>query len=260
MTVLLDIKGISFAYDEKYPILNDVSLQVKKGELITILGPNGAGKSTLLNCIAGLLKPNKGDIYLEGENITKLTPRDIAKKIAYVPQIIASTYDYTVREYIVMGRAPHLNIFSQPDKNDYQLVDEAIEMMGIEKLAYQSFSRISGGERQMASVTRAIVQQAELILFDEPTSALDYGNQMKIMRVINKLSEQGYSIIMTTHNPDQPILLGGLIALVSAEGNLKMGPVNEIMQEDLLSSIYNTDLSIVYVDKVDRYACLANKL
>ena len=112
----------------------------------------------------------------------------------------------------------------------------------------------------MASITRAIVQQAELILFDEPTSALDFGNQMKIMKVIDKLSKQGFAIMLTTHNPDQPILLGGTVALVNDEGEMIIGDGKEIMKEELLSRIYKTPLSISYVDNVGRYACLAHKL
>lgn len=260
MTTLLEVKNLNYSYKQSRTILEDVSFKVEKGQLITILGPNGAGKSTLLNCLAGLFKPNSGEILLEGKNIQTLTSKEIAQKIAYVPQVSVSTYDYTVRDYIAMGRAAHLSLFDQPSKADYKRVDEAIEMMEIEGFAHRSFSKISGGQRQMASITRAIVQETDLILFDEPTSALDYGNQMKIMRVVDKLSKQGYAIIMTTHNPDQPILLGGYIALVSAEGSLVIGTVEEIMKEGILSSIYKTPLSIAYVEKVGRYACLANKL
>lgn len=260
MSTLLEVKNLNYSYRDSRHILKDVSFKLEKGQLLTILGPNGAGKSTLLNCLAGLFKPTSGSILLDGKDISKLSSKEIAQIISYVPQNINSTYDYKVREYIAMGRAAHLGILSRPGKEDYEIVDEAISMMGIEKLANQSFSKISGGERQMACITRAIVQQTQLILFDEPTSALDYGNQMKIMRTIDKLSKKGFAIIMTTHNPDQPILLGGQVALVSAEGNLQIGPIEDIMKEELLSSIYNTKLSITYVDSVERYACLANKL
>jgi len=257
---ILEVKNLTYSYSGTRPILNNVSLKVEKGQLVTILGPNGAGKSTLLNCAAGLLKPQSGEVLLDGKAISKLTPKQVAKKIAYVPQVSAPIYDYSVRDYISMGRAPHLGMLFSPGKEDYKLVDEAIEMMGIGGFAHKSFAGISGGERQMACITRAIVQQTELILFDEPTSALDYGNQMKIMRVVDKLSKQGYAIMMTTHNPDQPILLGGSVVLVSSEGKLIMGPVNDIMQENLLSSIYNTPLSLTYIEKVGRIACVANKL
>jgi iron complex transport system ATP-binding protein len=260
MKPLLEVKNLHFSYNNGHTILEDVSLKVEAGELLSIIGPNGAGKSTLLNCITGLLKPKAGEILIEGRNISKQSPKEIAKKIAYVPQLSVSTFDYNVRDYIAMGRAPYLELFNQPSNKDYELVDEAIELMGIEELACKPFSRISGGERQMVCVTRAIVQQSELILFDEPTSALDYGNQMKIMRIIQKLSKNGYSIIMTTHNPDHPILLGGKVAVVSSEGRFTIGNVKEIMNEEILSSIYKTPLTLTYVEKVGRIACIANKL
>ena len=260
MNKLLEVQHVRYSYKESRTILKDISFSIERGQLITLLGPNGAGKSTLLNCIAGLFKPDSGTIPLDGKELHKLSPKEIARKIAYVPQITSVTYDYSVRDYIAMGRAPHLDLFNQPGKKDYELVQEAIEMMGIEKLADQSISKISGGERQMASITRAIVQQAELILFDEPTSALDFGNQMKIMKVIDKLSKQGFAIMFTTHNPDQPILLGGTVALVNDAGEMIIGDGKDIMKEELLSRIYKTPLSISYVDNVKRFACLAHKL
>lgn len=257
---LVEVKNISFSYSPGTTILDDVSFLLHKGQLLSIIGPNGSGKSTLLNCITGLLKPDKGVVLLEGENISEKSPRETARKIAYVPQLSVTTFDYTVRDYIAMGRAPYLGLFSQPSNSDYELVDEAIDGMGIGKFALKPFSRISGGERQMACVTRAIVQQSELIIFDEPTSALDYGNQMKIMRTIQDLSQQGYAVIMTTHNPDQPILLGGEVAIVSSDGQFTMGSIEDTLNEELLSQIYQTPLTLTYVEKVGRVACIANRL
>lgn len=260
MNSLLEVRDLSYSYGNSQPVFDKVAFKLQRGQLLTILGPNGAGKSTLLNCIAGLLKPRSGEVLLDGRPVHSLSPRELARKTAYVPQSSATVYDYTVRDYISMGRAAHLGMFFQPGAEDYRIVDDAIDMIKIRRFAHKSCAGISGGERQMASIARAIVQQTELIIFDEPTSALDYGNQMKVMQVVDNLAKQGYAIIMTTHNPDQPILLGGWVALVSAAGEFIMGRVEDIMKEDILSEMYNTSLSITYVEEVERMACIVKKL
>jgi len=260
MKKLLEVDYISYGYNGSSPIVKDISFTIEKGELFTILGPNGAGKSTLLNCIAGLFEPTKGQILLDGEDVTKIAPRENAKKIAYVPQSSVHAYGYSVRDYVAMGRAPHLGIFSMPNQDDYKIVDEAINMLEIDHFSNKSYTNISGGERQLANIARAIVQQPELIIFDEPTSALDYGNQLKIMRIVKQLSKQGYSIIMTTHNPDHPILLDGQVGVLNHDGYMKTGSVEEIMKEDILSEIYKTKLRLIHISELDRMVCVAENL
>lgn len=260
MEKLLEVNKITYGYKNSLPIIKDISFSIDKGELFTILGPNGAGKSTLLNCIAGLFQPINGQILLEGEDIGKLSPKRRAQKIAYVPQYSANVYGYAVRDYIAMGRAPHLGMFFMPNEEDYKIVDEVIELLGINHFCNKSYSNISGGQRQLAGIARAIVQQPELIIFDEPTSALDYGNQLKIMTIIKKLSKNGYSVIMTTHNPDHPILLGGYVGILNTDGNIKIGSVEQIMKEDILNEVYKTELKLVYVKEIERMVCVAGNL
>lgn len=260
MEPILNVNNISYSYKDSDPIINNVSLEIRKGELFTILGPNGAGKSTLLNCVAGLFKPTRGEVLLEGENIEKINPRIKAKKIAYVPQNSLQNYGYSVRDYIVMGRAPHIGLFLMPSNDDYKIVDAAIEMLGINHFAYKSYLNISGGERQLANIARAIVQQPEVIIFDEPTSALDYGNQIKMMKIIKQLSKKGYSIILTTHNPDHAILLDGTVGILDTQGCLTTGPVKEIMDEDILSKIYRTKIKLIYLEELHRFVCVSDSL
>lgn len=260
MEKLLEVNNITYGYKNSSPVIKDISFSIGRGELFTILGPNGAGKSTLLNCIAGLSKTNNGQILFEGENIYEMFPKIKAQKVAYVPQNSSSTYGYSVRDYIAMGRAPHLGLFLMPNESDYEIVDEAIEMLGINHFCNKSYSNISGGQRQLASIARAIVQKPKLIVFDEPTSALDYGNQLKILRIIKGLSKKGYSVIMTTHNPDHPILLGGYVGILNTNGNMKIGSVKEIMKEDVLSDIYKTKLKLLYINEIERMICVSENI
>lgn len=260
MRKLLEVSHISYGYKNSLPIIKDISFSIGRGELFAILGPNGAGKSTLLNCIAGLFQPTNGHVLLDGEDISKISPKKNAQKVAYVPQNSTNIYGYSVRDYIAMGRAPHLGIFLMPNKDDYKIVDEAIEMLGINNFCDKSYTNISGGQRQLANIARAIVQQPELIIFDEPTSALDYGNQLKIMRIVKQLSENGYSVIMTTHNPDHPILLDGHVGILNSNGHMKIGSIKEIMKEDSLSEIYKTKLRLIHIEELDRTVCVSEKL
>ena len=260
MAPLLEVKDLSFRYTSDRTIFSGVSFTVEKGEIFTLLGPNGAGKSTLLNCIAGQANPATGPVLSNGENVRDYSPRALAKHIGYVHQHIAVTYGYTVREYLVMGAAPRIGMFSTPKAEDYERVEQAIHDLSLEKFADRAVSHLSGGERQRVAVARAIVQNPELILFDEPTSALDYGNQIRVMRIIKQLIDRGYAVIMTTHNPDQPILIGGKVAMLNYDGALGVGSSEETLTSERLSALYGTEMHLVYVPEVDHMACVSAKL
>ena len=159
----LELKNVSFSYDNKKEVLKDINLTVNKGSVMTILGRNGAGKSTMLNCITGGLKPTKGEIFLDGKEISSMSYQERAKVIAYVPQNHTTTYAYTVKDFVVMGRAPYLKLYEKPSKKDFELVNEVLEELGILHLADRLYTEISGGERQKVAVARAIVQQADII-------------------------------------------------------------------------------------------------
>ena len=260
MATLLEANSISYYYRQDQMVFDDVSISVHSGEVVTLLGPNGAGKSTLLNCLAGLFPPKSGQILLAEKPLEQTPARVVAQKIAYVPQNISVTYGYSVREYLVMGAAPRLGMFETPEACDYERVDKAIATLKLEKLATRTVDTLSGGERQRVAIARAIVQDPDLILLDEPTSALDYGNQIRVMRTIKRLSDYGYAIIMTTHNPDQPILLGGSVATLDREGTVAVGSVEEVLTSERLTQLYDTRLHLVYIDVADRIACISSKL
>lgn len=260
MAALLEVNNLAFHYPHRGDVFKDVSFEVEAGEVFTLLGPNGAGKSTLLNCIAGLAAPNTGEVRVLGQPVTSYSARQLAKHVGYVHQQIGVSYDYTVREYLVMGAAPRVGTFSTPSEDDYARVEKAIEDLSLQKFAERAVSHLSGGERQRVAIARSIVQNPNIILFDEPTSALDYGNQIRVMRTIKQLADAGYAVVMTTHNPDQPILLGGKVAMLNANGTLAVGDAETTLTSERLSELYGTELHLVFVDEVERIACVSSKL
>ena len=247
--MILDVQDLSFRYSKNTkPIFHNVNLQMEKGEILTILGANGAGKSTLLNCLANILEPYSG--------IHDMSLKKAAQLIGYVPQNHAPVYDYSVRDFIVMGRAPHLGMLEKPSENDYAIVDEVIRELGIEKLADKAYTQISGGERQQALIGRAIAQQPEIIMFDEPTNHLDYGNQLRMVHKIKNLSKKDYTVIMTTHMPDHAMMIGGKTAILGRDGTLKVGKTEEIITEKKLEELYQVKTRIVYIPEVGRKVCV----
>lgn len=259
--MIVEAKNINFSYQKNgRQILNDVSLSLKEGEVMSILGPNGAGKSTLLNLIATLLTPDTGEIFLCGKDTKKMKPKEVASILSYVPQTHTPAFSYTVFNFVLMGRAPKVGMFEKPKAEDFKLVEEVLEEVGILKLADKPYTEISGGERQQATIARALVQEPKAILFDEPTAHLDFGNQIKTLRTIKHLSEKGYAVIMTTHNPDHAIMLGGTTAILDKQGKLTVGPAEEIITEQTLKEVYDTKLKLSYFDEAGRLVCIPPNL
>ena len=166
----LEVNNLSFKYLNSRVIFDQVNFELEKGQILSVLGPNGAGKSTLLNCIGNLMTPQKGIIRLNGEAVDKMPPKKVAQRIGYVPQIHIPTYEYTVREFVVMGRTPYLGKMRSPGDADYEQVERALDMVGIKHLIEKPYTQISGGERQLVTIARAIVQEPDFILLDEPTA------------------------------------------------------------------------------------------
>ncbi len=250
----INVKGLAFSYGQQ-AVFADVDLAIERGETLSILGPNGAGKTTLLNAIAGLIRPNAGEIRYDGR--PALTALERARSIGYVPQTIHPAFDYSVLDYVVTGCAPRIGAFSRPKDEHYQNALAAIDDMGIRHLADKSYRRISGGERQQASIARAIAQRPAYILLDEPTAHLDFGNQIRVLHTIRRLADEGFGIVLTTHNPDHVLLLGGRVATIDRGGRLRSGDSHEMMEAAFLSELYGTELRTTRPDDAKRTICFA---
>ncbi len=257
MGALLTAEHVTFAYGAKQRnVLEDVSVQVDEGQIITLLGPNGSGKSTLLNILCGLLRPNQGRVTLRGEDVHKLSAQTVAQSIAYVPQHTNLSFDYTVYDYVLMGRTAHMGLMAAPSRHDRELVEAALEQMELTQYRHRSVREMSGGEQQKASIARALVQEPQLVILDEPTSALDYGNQVRVLQLVNQLRNKGYAVIMTTHNPDHPLLLRSDTWLLDRAAHLSVGTAEESITQETMSALYGNAVYVSHIDDIHRTACI----
>ncbi len=257
MSVIFDIRNISFTYpsvDQK--VLDDVSIEIAEGDVVTILGRNGAGKSTFLSCILGLKKPQSGEIILSGKDLREMTEREVTAVVGYVPQTHTPAFEHTVFDFVQMGCASRIGLFSRPGKKDRDDTAAVLKEMGIEHLADRPYTNISGGERQQAIIARAIVTRPRMILFDEPTAHLDFGNQIRVLRIIKYFADQGYAVVTTTHNPDHAMLLGGRAGILDNQGHLRCGKTEDIITEDTLKNVYDSDLKLKYIEEFGRQVCV----
>lgn len=239
----LSIKNASCGYGNT-AILENVSLSIKQGEIVCILGPNGIGKTTLFRSVLGFLNLIKGEVMLDGKPKSQISPRDFAKCVGYVPQGHEPPFPYSVKDVVVMGRAAHLKRFESPGVNDYKMAYKVMEMLGISYLRNKTYTNISGGERQMVLITRALTQEPKLLVMDEPTANLDFGNQVHVLECISKLTSSGLGVLMTTHNPDHAFLCCDRVILLTKNRQVIEGSIDEIVTEENLRLAYGVDVKI----------------
>ena len=241
MSVKID--NLNFSYGT-HQVLSDISLEVAKGTLVNVLGPNGTGKSTLFRCILGLSKSYTGTILVNGKNVRELSTRERAREMAFIPQSHKPVFDYAVLDVVLMSAGAGAGAFFSPKPSHVRRAREALERVGIGYLAERPYTRISGGEQQLVLVARALAQNAETIIMDEPTSALDYGNTVRVLSCVRQLSEEGLTIIQSTHQPDQAFLYADT-TLVLHEGHvLAYGTPEDIITSELIGKIYGVDVEV----------------
>lgn len=253
--MIYEVNGLSFSYGDK-SVFKDISAVFKEGQLCTVLGRNGAGKSTFFSCLLGLLKPQKGDILLCGRPLRELREREISALVSYVPQNHSPAFAYTVFDFVLMGCASHIGLFSRPGKEEESAVWEALERLDIRDFASRPYTELSGGERQQVTIARALAAKPKAILFDEPTAHLDSGNQLRVLRLIRELSSDSYAVCVTTHDPNHALLLGGSVLLFDGKGGAENGSAEELICEEKLSAIYGSELKIRYMEEFGRKVCI----
>ena len=235
----IDVERLSFSYGA-HPVLRDVSFRAEPGQLVAVLGPNGAGKSSLFRCMLGFLPHYQGNISLCGRDVRHLPRRELARLAAYIPQSSAPVYNYTVRDTVLMGADP----FHAPGRRQQETADRALEQLGIQDLWDRGVNEISGGERQLALIARAMAQQARILLMDEPTASLDYGNQFRLLRQVRQLADSGYTVLLSTHNPEHAFRFATDVLVLREGGVRAFGPAAETLTEELLREIYRIPLTV----------------
>jgi iron complex transport system ATP-binding protein len=233
----LVVKGLSFSYGS-HRVLADVGFEARAGQLIALVGPNGVGKSTLMRCILGFERVYKGRVLLGEREVRTLSARRLAREVAYIPQSSTQVFDFTVLELVLMGAAPRLGLLSVPGRGERDEAYAVLESLGIAHLAHRGCGRISGGEYQLALLSRALVQKARVLLMDEPTASLDYGNQYRVMERIAALAHRDFIVLFSAHDPNQ-VLRHATRALILAGGHLAAdGCPREVMDAEALSALY----------------------
>ena len=243
----LTVEHLTFSYD-KTPVLNDVSFSCREGTLLAILGPNGVGKTTLFRCILGEQKHYAGTISVDGTDAKTLNARALAHRIAYIPQTHAPAFRFAVRDIVLMGTTHRISPLSAPKAKEQAIAEEAMARLGIDALADKDFSRISGGEQQLVYIARALAQQAKTLLMDEPTSSLDYGNQLAVLSVVKELTKDGYTVLLSTHNPQHALWYANEILALSGGRVAANGATGEHLTPELLRTLYGTDFRLLSTD------------
>lgn len=233
----IEVSGLSFSYGARQ-VLRDISVSVEPGELIALLGPNGAGKSTLMRCLLGFLKDYTGTIRLDGQEIRTMSRAALSRRIAYIPQSAPAVFNYTVTEAVLMGVTGGIGVMAVPNEKHEAQVETVLEELGIGHLARRGCGELSGGERQLVLLARALVQDAHILVMDEPTANLDYGNQNRVMERVWSLAERGYMVLFSTHDPNQALLYASR-ALTLFDGRiLTDGSPERALTEETLQTLY----------------------
>ena len=247
----ITVSGLTCGYGS-HPVLENVSFSVGENTLLCVLGPNGVGKSTMFKCILRLLTHYEGTILLNGVDAKTMSQKELAAKVAYIPQSHMPSFNYSVLDMVMMGTSAQGMFFASPNRKQRKNALEAIHMMGISHLTNRGFLHLSGGERQLVLIARAIAQQARLLIMDEPTSNLDYGNQVRVLDAVKNLTRSGYTVIQSTHNPDQAFLYADEVLALRRDATCAYGKPKDLISEGMIRELYGIDVKLnsLYEDKI----------
>lgn len=253
---MLEVVDLAFAYQQQ-KILKNISFTLDYGQSVCVLGKNGVGKSTLFKCLLNLLKPSQGSIKIDNQSIQLCARNELSQLISYIPQKQRIVH-FTVFEMVLMGTTTRLKTYQQPGKAENELVEAALNMLNISHLKNRIYSEISGGEQQLVIIARSVAQQSKIIIMDEPCANLDYGNQIIVLKMIQRLTAKGYLIIQSTHDPNHALQYADY-TLIIQNGELIQGVPKDILTSQQLEAIYGVPITIYQLAMYEQTICLPTK-
>lgn len=252
--VRLAVENLAFGYPER-PVGRDASLSVEPGEVLCLLGPNGCGKTTLFKTMLGLLPPQGGRVVAGDDDLSALSRPEIARRLAYVPQAGATPFPFKVADVVLMGRVAHRSLFAGPTADDRRAAEEALSQLGIAHLGDRDVTQLSGGQRQLVMIARALAQATPLVILDEPTASLDFGNQATVLGEVRRIAKRGASVILSTHDPNHALTVASRVALMRDGSLVGVGAPRDVLTSQNLEVVYGVSV-IVDVARSGRLICL----
>lgn len=249
---MLRFSQVSFSYPRArirrhraVPVLSGLSFSAEAGRILFVLGPNGSGKSTLFRLVLGLLRTRHGSVGIDGDEVSKLSSSEIARRVSYIPQEYSVNFNFTVRQSVLMGRTAHMGTWSNRlTGHDHELAQQAMATMGIEGLAERGIRDLSGGERQLTLIARALCQRSRILILDEPTSNLDYGNQDRVLEELRRLADLGFLVAVSTHNPMHALHYGDDLLLLRQGQRIAFSPPQDVT-ESQLTALYDSPIRLI---------------
>ena len=254
----ISVENLSFSYGSG-DVLKSVSFRAEYGKFLSVLGPNGVGKSTLFRCMLGILTPSRGGTRIDDRDVAGMTAAELSRKIAYIPQSHSPVFNYSVLDIVLMGTTAQLGKFSSPGKEQRREALELLEQLNIAGLQSRGYRSISGGERQLVLIARAMAQKAKILIMDEPSSSLDFGNRIRVMDTVKGLTGQGYCVIQSTHDPEQAYRYSDKILAMAGGKVLAWGTPEETVCDAVISELYGVEVEVCSLRNDRVRVCLPAK-
>lgn len=245
---MLQVHDLRAGYD-KHEVIHSATFSVERGEFVCMLGANGCGKTTILKNVLGLAKPFSGSITMDGDSVLRMRERELARRVAYIPQAHTPPFPFTVADVVLMGRTPYINRLAVISEEDKAIALCALRRLAIEHLADRAYTQLSGGQRQLVIIARALAQKPDLLVMDEPTASLDFGNQHVVMAQMRKLADAGMGVLMVTHDPDHALFCADRVLVVQGGSITHDGAPGEVIDSECMQAIYGTDVVVAEVGR-----------
>jgi iron complex transport system ATP-binding protein len=254
MALMLEARGLSYGYGD-VAVGSEVSFSVARGAVLCLIGRNGAGKSALLRTLLGIVAPLAGAVIIDGRDRAAMSREAAARALAYAPQAHESYFPFSALDIVLMGRAARVRPFAQPGRDDRRIALDALRRLGVDHLAAKPYTQISGGERQLVLIARALAQEAAYLVMDEPAASLDIANQTRVLAVIRALADDGLCVIFATHDPDHAFLCADQVAMLGGGRLVAHGAPDAVMTGPALSALYATPIETPFVEALGRRIC-----